>query len=271
VSGLLDMLRAAVVPAAAARAGYQSGQRDLAEERKKDDLVAATQARQSRLDQMKQRLDEAQATRDEAEAQWYRTRPTEPKAEAPHTVSAAEGIMRWDPATKTFKPTGLHTPTPAGERPEVVARREARESRMETQGALSGVQHQMGETRQEMKDLPNDPANDSDATFTSRMGQLRQRYDSLNHVSDSLNGELKKPTGGAGMSRVQQLRGALPTATGGVAAPAANPAQAEYDRATAAYQAKLASATTPADRQAATELYNRVTAAIARKHGQVPE
>lgn len=188
---LLDGVKAAVLGTAAARAGYLQGE-DVGEEkqrrRKAED--EATE-RQSRLDQMKARLDAATMERERAQADYYRRRPapgTSTSTAAPKTITADEGIMRWDPDQKKFVPTGLHPPERATDR--AAARTAAKEKQQGTKDALSGVQQQIANTRTEMHDAQSDMSIGDDE-LPSRLQGLRQRLDSLSGVSDSLNAVMK--------------------------------------------------------------------------------
>jgi hypothetical protein len=66
--GVLDFVRAAIQPAAAARVGWLQGEHAADEENKKDALLAATQRRQGILDQLKANVDNSTIAKNNAQA-----------------------------------------------------------------------------------------------------------------------------------------------------------------------------------------------------------
>lgn len=183
--GLLDVLRAAVGPAAAARTGYLTGQEQGRDKRRKEQRDDAAIERQSRLDQMKAMLDQSNIDENRSQAEYNRRRPAAGSTTAPRTINTTEGILQWDAAQGKYVPTGHKAPIPASERN--APKREARESRLEQQGQLSGVNKQIDDTRADLRFEDTAPSDETG----SRIGQLRTRLDSLTHVGDSLNTVIK--------------------------------------------------------------------------------
>lgn len=257
--GLMDILRAGVKGTAAARAGYLAGAEEGKERTKRDALTAIGLTRQSRLDQIAAERAAAQARRDEAQAGYYERRDAS-RAEAPHTLATDKGIMQWDTASRSFKPTGLKAPARASDAAAV--RTEQRAARQQTKDAATGVERQIDNTRAELRDLGNDVGLDQ-RQLDSATTVKKSRLDSLTKVSDSLNAEVQRPGSGAKLSAAPGSR--MATLTGSTA----NPAQGMYDDAADAYRQALREAKTPAEKAQAKALYDRAVAAIARKHGQV--
>lgn len=138
--GLLDFLS----PAATVLGREQDRQRDLREQERQQRVAEAlrlqAETRQSEQDDLARMVKESQMRLDDArtkalgiqkpnrtydsargamidqdtgEARPVTGLPDRPAAtETPHTVNAQEGIMQWDAATRSFKPTGLHPVPP---------------------------------------------------------------------------------------------------------------------------------------------------------------
>lgn len=258
---LLDVLRGGVKATAAARTGFLVGQDTEETTQRREGMQDAALKRQSRLDALAEQRAAAEEERNRAQAKWYRERPrtgANPANQPPHTVNSDEGIMQWDPVTRTFKSTGLHAPERASER--AAARQEARDKRQGTKDALTGVERQISDTRAESKDALTDPAIDSDNALTTRLNELRQRTDSLGHVRDSLAAEVKVPGSGAAAMPKKAPVSLAPSPS------APNAASADYQRAADAYKQALKEGADPTEARA---LYNRAIGALARKHGQV--
>ncbi len=105
--GIFDLVRAAVQPAAVARAGYLQGQTAQIDKNRKQEIENAAIKRQGLLDQIKATLDASMIKRNNATAD-RAERPVAPTR--PATINTDQGIMQWDPATGTYKPTGFKAP-----------------------------------------------------------------------------------------------------------------------------------------------------------------
>lgn len=262
--GLLDVLKAGVKGSAAARTGYLVGEEEGKETAKRDRLAAFGLKRQADRDDAADTRAAAAAARDRAQADYYERRDTVPKT-APRTVNTDNGIMQWDAASGTYKPTGMRAPARASD--AAALRTEQRAQRQQTKDAATGVERQIDNTRAELRDLANDVGLDQ-RQLDSATTVKKSRLDSLTKVSDSLNAEVQKPGSGAKLgaaatSRIAKLRPAGPQAEG------PNPAQAAYADAADAYKQALREATTPGERAAAKSLYDRAVARLARTHGQM--
>lgn len=282
----LDVLKSVVQGGAAARTGYLTGQDQERDKVRQEARQDAAVKRQSRLDEIKAVLEQSQAAENSAQAEWYRKRDTTPKAETPHFQAAEEGLLRWDPEQKKLVPTGFHPPERAAARG--AARADAREARIEKSdrlramgGEVADLGKQIGETTRQIGETENARGLKS-VERKSRIGELIQLRNEYQRTRDSTVAARRSPsfesTPGATVagrvmfdptlaagatpaaktapSRVDQLRNAT----------AANPAQGDYDAATAKYQKALSLGIDPASARAA---YDATLKLIAQRHGQV--
>lgn len=261
--GLLDVMRAALPAVAAARGGYSQGKRQREAEERAHEKEERAGARQSRMDQMKARLDESAIDENKAQAEYYRKRPASGASadRGPRTLTTDQGIMQWDAASGTFKPTGFKAKqprTPASQQPKAVAERAARQDREDRRAALGGVQNQITATRQDIKDVDEDPSITDDRELETRSRGLRTRLDSLTRVGDSLNAVIK--SGAPKAAPAAATRDLTPAKS----SPPAG--EGEYARAAAAFKAATARAKTPEERARLRTTYEAITKKIAAKH-----
>ena len=220
---LLDILRAAIPAVAAARGGYVQGQRQQEADVIARDEKRQAQARQSRLDQIKQALDQANANEANAHADAYRApKPVSPVS--PHTLQTDKGILQWDATTGQWQPTGYRPPAPrprASDDPTVLTDRRNREGRLRTKTALDATHAQLKSigpdllnAQADLKDAKTGASalnpgqvgesGSTTAGMSTRIGQLIQQRAALQRDTDSLTASLKSPENAARYDPVQK-------------------------------------------------------------------
>lgn len=210
---LLDIVRAALPGAAAARVGYKHGQDQRAAMDAAAQKERQAQRRQSILDQFKAAKDQADLAHTEAETDKLRNAVPEPpktrttsrgteewdgtqwrvtvpaKKEPPKTRSTDRGIEEFDEESGTWKLTG-RTPYRAPAR--TPAPRPTPASQSPTERGLTRVERQIDDTRADIVAENNKLSSEPD---TARLGRLNRRADSLGRVRDSMTSVVSRGDG----------------------------------------------------------------------------
>lgn len=272
---LSSILRAALPAAAAARTGYLAGEdagrkereamaRMESERAEAQRTAAAGAARQSRLDTMKERVDESAIRENEAQAEKARREPAV-GAKPPKMLNTDQGFKQWDSATGSWKSTGMRAKSSGADarRAKSDDRADARARGESTRAALGGVGRQIDDTQNEMRGVSSDFTLD-DTQIKDRTTGLKSRLDSLTRVSDSLNTEVQKQSRPAsGGSVPAALRSALPSMTARTETSAA--AKADSASAKEKYERAIKAGAPFAEAKAA---YDASLARITKKHGR---